>query len=640
MDRSLMNYFKQIYSTLKTKLKFYFVKLKYFFIAKARDISKSCTLFAQKYTFFLISSLAIYLTLYFDFPIKDYDFSNILLSLLSIIGTILALVFTLSLIPIQNAASMWSFSILRIYKKDRVSYIVFSIFGLLILTFILFTLFEIYIDETIIFLSLVLFVGVMLDSLRYYYTHIVSLMDPQSILEKIKIQSFKTIDDIDARAKTVAKNHHFLQEEKENIKKLEADVYKKILDYPQSIIYWFNDLAEIYQKSIARNDLIVAKSTLDTMQKILEYFVEKRKENISYHLVPTGLLPAKEADITQDIITPLCEVLKDLFDISCKSSTENMALEVITAYKNMAIYLSKIDIQLIQSPIHYAKECIKNAQLKESIEIPYQSVQIIYEIHRNIESENAFLILDESIIELFEDVAKYLYTKNRSEAAENVLRNLMQLNYFDRNFKRRFERVLQSIERLIPFGLIIELSGTRAFYNPLGEVYSLTSASSIGNLFNYISQENNARLTRKTLEIIYRHFRNIAEKYDIQNSFMIHEINSTIEYISGINLYLLKEDTEDAQKLKEKFKWLLSFYWVEYDNKQVFNENYLRKCMQTLKKIGMDYLACGFDDVYAKVLGHMESIIKIISNISTDEFLIQNLQDEYNELENRFKEES
>lgn len=622
-----------LYQNLIKRIKFNFVKFKYLVIFKYKKTIQKIEYFIKQYTFLLLAMALIFAFKYFDIVLENNDFSNILIALASIVATILALVFTLSLIPIQNAASMWSFSILRIYKKDKVSYRTFLFFGLSILIFILLTVFEKNFDDDLVLYLLFIFIGTVLDSLRFYYLYVVSLMDPQSILEKIKLQAFKTIDNIDDTTKIVAKNQYFLQDKKTEMILLEANAYKMNQNYPQSIKYWFNDLAEIYQKSIARNDLIVAKATLSYILKILDYFIEKRKTNISFHLVNTGLMPVKEADVTEDIITPLCEVLKDLFDISCKNSTENMALEVIDAYKTMTINLSKIDKHLILSPIHYAKDCIKNAQIKESIEIPFQAAQIMYEVHRNIEDETAFRQLDENIIELLEDVARYLYSKNRSEAAEVVVKYLMHLNKFDIHFKERLERVLEVIYRLIPYGLIIAISENKLFYNPLAEVYSLTSVASIGSIYQYEAKQNDTNSLVDMLDAVWRHLRKIAESYDIQNSFMIHEIDSTIEHIADINLYLLREKRVDEKKINDKLKWLLSFYWVAYDKKTIYKEQYLRKCIETLKKIAISYNENGFNDVALDIQSHIKAILESISKISNNVYLLEDIQKSYDELQ-------
>lgn len=607
-------------------IKYNFLKYKYLIINKYRQSLKVIIDFTKKYTFLLLSLIFIILFFYSDITIESYSFTNILIALASIAGTILALVFTLSLIPIQNAASMWSFSVLRIYKKDRVSYRTFLLFGLAILFFILLSIFEDCINDNFLILILFLLMGILLDSLKFYYKHVVSLMDPQSILEKIKIQAFKTIDNIDTTAKVVAKNQYFLQVKKTDILKLEAQGYSTNPLYPQSIRYWFNDLAEIYQKSLNRNDLIVAKVTLYTMLETLKYFLQKRKNNITYHSIFTGLLPVQEADISKDIINPICEILKDLFVVSSKSSTENMALEVIETYKSIAIALSEVDIKLTKIPINYAKECNKYAQSIESVEIPFQSTQIIFEIHHKIQVENIYEEVDSHIIDFLEDVIMYLYTKNKVELVEYSLKYLMQLNRFDDDFKIRFEKILEVGERLVLFALIIEITkGKLSGYIPHNEIYSLTGFASIGNIYQYASEQNDRNLLVDIVDVSWKHLRSVAEKYDIQNSFMIHEIDSTIEHISDINLHLIKEKSIDEKKLIDKFKWLLSFYWVAYDKKETFNEYYLRKNVETLGKISIDYMKIGYMDVSLNAISNIKAIYKFISKKSQNEYLIRDI---------------
>lgn len=67
------------------------------------------------------------------------------------------------------------------------------------------------------------------------------------------------------------------------------------------------------------------------------------------------------------------------------------------------------------------------------------------------------------------------------------------------------------------------------------------------------------------------------------------------------------------KKLIDKFKWLLSFYWVAYDKKETFNEYYLRKNVETLGKISIDYMKIGYMDVSLDALSNISAIYKFIS---------------------------
>ncbi|OCL98221.1 hypothetical protein AAX29_01740 [Aliarcobacter thereius] len=583
--------------------------------------------YTKKYPLTILSLVIILQLLYFQVNLENISFQNILMSLSTIFATILALVFTLSLIPIQNAASMWTFSILKIYRGDKTNYIIFLFFSIAILVFIIFAIFEYSLNKTFIFSIILFFIGFIFDNLRIYYIHTISLINPQSILEKIKKEAFKTIDDFDNTVNSMNKQNN-------NITKQEA--YRFLPNYQQDINYWLNDFAEIYQKTAGRNDLFVAKVALNYMLKVLEYALEKRKDSVNYHLVYTGLLPVKEADVTKDIIYPFCDRLKELFILSCKSSTENIALEVIETYKNLAIVLSKFDLETANIPIHYAKDCTKYAQSINSIEIPFQAINIIFHISTNSQNKNKFRYIDTYIIDFIKDNIEYLYLKDRVELAEDCIKYLMRLNKLDNDFKKRFEKNIEVIELFVPYTLFYEIKKDKlAFSNPLGGAYSLSISTSIGNIYQFTTLKDDINLIIiDMLDVVWRHLRKIAENYDIQNSFMIHEINSTIKHIADITLNLLKEDKEFEKKLLDKFIWLLSFYWKAYENKTSFNEQYLLRCIETLEKIAMEYSKCGYYEVSKNVQSHIKSILDNISKISKNENLIKEIEKTHQKIQN------
>ena len=485
--------------------------------------------------------------------------------------------------------------------------------------FILLAIFEQGLNKALILSIILFFIGFIFDNLRIYYIHSVSMIDPQSILEKIKIEAFKTIDGFDKIVNSINKQN-------KNITKQEA--YRFLSNYQQSINYWLNNFSEIYQKTVGRNDLLVAKATLNYMLKVLEYALEKRKDSVNYHLVYTGALPVREADVTKDIIYPFCDSLKELFILSCKSSSENIALEIIETYKKLAIFLSKFDLETVNIPIHYAKDCTKYAQSINSIEIPFQAINIIFHISTNSQNKNNFRYIDTYIIDFIKDNIEYLYLKDRVELAEDGINYLMRLNRFDKDFKERYKKSLEVVESFVPYALFYEIKKDKlAFYNPLCGAYSLSISTSIGNIYKFATSKNDINLIIiDMLDVVWRHLRKIAEAYDIQNSFMIHEINFTIKYIADITLYLLKEDKEFEKKLLDKFIWLLSFYWKAYDNKTSFNEQYLLRCIETLEKIAMEYSKYGYDEVSKNIQSHIKAILENISKISKNENLIKKIE--------------
>ena len=94
-------------------------------------------------------------------------------------GTILALVLTLSIIPIQRAAEVWSPSIVRLYRRDPVAYVTFVSLGVFCAASFLLAIRGLFPVPVSLVLALSLAVlGLSLDILRWYHGHVCRLLDP------------------------------------------------------------------------------------------------------------------------------------------------------------------------------------------------------------------------------------------------------------------------------------------------------------------------------------------------------------------------------------------------------------------------------------------------------------------------------
>jgi hypothetical protein len=89
----------------------------------------------------LLAVLATFAALYFPKlreALNAQSVETILPQLGATFGTILALVLTLSIIPIQRAGEVWSPAILRLYRRDPSTYITFLVLGILCVASFLF----------------------------------------------------------------------------------------------------------------------------------------------------------------------------------------------------------------------------------------------------------------------------------------------------------------------------------------------------------------------------------------------------------------------------------------------------------------------------------------------------------------------
>ena len=140
---------------------------------------------------FLLSIFTVFLILLMAFSEINFainKFNNqdqvaLLIAIGAAIATILAIAFSLSIIPIQKASEAWTPAILEIYKKDRKTHISIIIVCLMIvITFFLAILEPNKVWPINFGFIAVFFFAVTLDILRYYYKHICSLLDPIEVI--------------------------------------------------------------------------------------------------------------------------------------------------------------------------------------------------------------------------------------------------------------------------------------------------------------------------------------------------------------------------------------------------------------------------------------------------------------------------
>ena len=111
------------------------------------------------------------------------QFNNVdtlLIAIGGMLGTMIALVFTLSVIPIQRAVETFSPSVTWMYRNDRVTqfiYIVLALFCLL--SFLLAIENVLHVNKALLLPVGIAIVGASFDLLRWHYRRISQMLDPE-----------------------------------------------------------------------------------------------------------------------------------------------------------------------------------------------------------------------------------------------------------------------------------------------------------------------------------------------------------------------------------------------------------------------------------------------------------------------------
>ena len=557
-------------------------------------------------------------------------------------GTILALVLTLSIIPIQRAGEVWSSSIVRLYRGDPVTYITFVTLGIFCtVSFLLAVRGLAGISVSIVLAFSLAILGISLDMLRWYHGHVCQLLDPTHAVGLALKHVKRTIDDTKVLVTRVARLQHQLlssaQQSQFFVEDFEGAIYPRIAGYPNSINSWVNGLTEIAIKAVARSEKILARAAVFAIADLTIHYLSSRKHNLTLTPAPEAMFLAMTSDV-KVVTDRTYEALQEVSRAAVMQSDESTAIRVSEAYQAIAIHTANLGARafrehtapLTYSPIYYALECIKYAQSKGLDEVVFQTAAILSRISRAAPKDVAETDIHIPVIDGLYDIAMYLYGKRSHVIAEEVnghqfdiLANMLQRE--DYYFEDTLRHVLEKIEVLAPLAILNEeMAGRLNMVHPLGKAYGLINQTSLG----YIFDQATATLPKveadrewinpyddliEITDIVANHLRKIAENNEFGDSSLIWEIDNLIKHIADAIVRLidqpLRPGHDDERALVDKFLWVLAFYWVAFKKKKSVSKHRADDCGDSLTYIGLLFFARGYTEVLQSSISNVWSIL-------------------------------
>ncbi len=558
-------------------------------------------------------------------------------------GTILALVLTLSIIPIQRAAEVWSPSIVRLYRRDPVTYVTFVALGVFCAASFLLTVRGLFPVPVSVVLALSLSVlGISLDLLRWYHGHVCHLLDPIHAVNLSLKEANQAIDRTKAHVTRISRlQHQLLDAEQQRVVRVEAiesTIYPRIPGYPSSINSWINDLAEIGIKAVARGEKLLGKTAVFAIAKLTRYYLSSRKFNLTLSPAPEAMFLAMTSDV--NVVTDRAyETLQEVSRVAVTQGDEATAIRVSEAYMAIAIHLAHLDAPAFREgtaplafgPIYYAFACVKYAQSKGLDDVAFQSGGILSKAAESAPKDVAETDIHVPVIDGLAEIALHLYGKRSYGLAEEVnghhfsiLAQLLQRQDF--YFDDVLRHVLEKMEMLAPLAIANEsMAGRLSTVHPLGKAYGLVSPNSLSYLFERAA----ATLPQLDAErewinpyhdlidiedIVADHLRRMAENNEFGESFLLWEIDQSIKHISKVIAKILehplRQDHGDETELVDKFLWILAFYWVAFHGKKTVNARHADECCESLMFIGLQFLNRGRPEVLRSCISNISSIVE------------------------------
>jgi Predicted membrane protein (DUF2254) len=215
-----------------------------------------------------------------EYTLKIISDSSNIEPVLSMIGTmlstVLAIFFSISILVVQHAASRYTASILKWYRNDLRTWFVFSFYSVgLGLTIV-----AIYSQTNLYLVNItVITFAFSFLFLSTQFLHIVDIIDPRSIIKKAKQQSLIDIGKLPKRLETMVRKKRAGQ--KQDL--TESPVFKEflfekdtgMLDFSKNKILQIND---VILKACTRGELETAVEGLVALSEVAKKYIGVRSE--------------------------------------------------------------------------------------------------------------------------------------------------------------------------------------------------------------------------------------------------------------------------------------------------------------------------------------------------------------------------
>ena len=557
-------------------------------------------------------------------------------------GTVIALVLTLSIIPVERAGEAWSASIVRLYRHDPGTYMTFVWLGVCCVgSFVLSVDYLGSFPVSFVLAASFLVLGISLDVLRGYHSHVCRLLDPEHAVDVGLTRAKGTVDRLN---RVVARNARMLdwrpfakEKPRRSSRLVKSNLYLRMPGYPGVIVGPIDDLAEMARKAIARGERPLARVAIGSMAELTNYYLSSRRENLIVY--PHNDLERIGRSSDVDSVTD--ETYGRLHEISraaVNASDEATAIQVSRAFRGMAVHTAKLGAPafeadtapLSRAPLYHAFDCVAFAQSKGLDEVGLRSARILWEVTLDVPKGIAKADVHIPIINGLHDIAVSFYSAFRFRFAETVTRYQLVIvgtaSFSEEtHWVEVLEAVLEKIELQVPLAIENEKTiGGRSGILPLGSAYSPTDPGSLGWEFvRFVSglllvedeagYEAEYRLLLQVLEAYSNHLRNVARNNEFGGSALVREIDRMIKQI-GVEIIDLVDrparlDQSNHDDLVSGFIKFFGFYAGVFREKRSIDGRRVEECADSLVYIGLRFASIGHSIVLRHCLWCIRSII-------------------------------
>lgn len=592
--------------------------------------SKGSTLLAT------IVSVIISVLFYTIADSTDIKASEMHLAAAQIIGAALALVLSLSIIPAQRAAELFSISVLQQFAKDRALLGVFLILvATTMLSLLLGTRWSVRLDPKMSLVLQFLLLGISFDALRRFYVSTLNLLAPESAIRQIVRVSSAQIRRIGRAAEKVVAIQVVANGAPS---KMDQTLHAQTIvrtRLPQGLQHSIAQLEKFAHRFIARRDSNATIETLGALETIATEYSDLRKKSITLHVDPKFPFAGYLSDVS-DVLNPIYESILHIIEDAIAAKNERVVQHSISSMGRMTLQAMSVvapgAAEQRVAPLAYSA-CFylhRAARLVLAANMPDAKLRAISSFGAVLQNRSTDVGSTETTMEANEalfDIAVDGYGKSdqisvfRSfEAILFAVRFEIENDLFEVG---SLKSTLDQISELIPSEILADAAGKRRLH--VFPAYALGFEASIPALVESIAAKIKVDPERpwndpfadlsEAAEEVRGHYRRLSS-IDFQGTLLAKWVLDSLDAILKVLMRQIAHPPSGAEEfistvvddLKPLITWVGGFFPADRPAKG----HHLSDATANLAVFGLDALDKGWPDIAQTCA---ETIERIADNV-------------------------
>jgi hypothetical protein len=556
----------------------------------------------------------------------------------ALIGTVLTLGYSLSIIPIQRAAEIYTPSIVRLFREaPAIRFPFVALLSLCLLSFASVLSPIVGITPTDTIPVLIVFLGVALDLVRQLFRSVTHLLEPKEAVWRLELEAREKLQrlhrkleraaDLSWRALPAEKQSEYTRENYLKFFYTCNPVHDRTVESRSA------ELTEIAQKAIERADLTLAHESIDALRQLAIDSIEIRKSALTY--TPVDLMVLKANAETQ--LDRIYENLLAVNRTGIRRGLDNVSMWVIRTLGAIAQHMLAIRLEspfdhlgsVATSPIAYCKMAIRDAMTAGMDDAGYEGAATLAAVSKvpRVTAQDVHLLIVDGI---FQILRRFITSPGKAvHVNEPLTRGLEVLHALCEREDSWLDHVMRSflaeLQALVPVATALE---TKQFgellHLPLAPAFDVSVESSLPSLVQrsttFVKQSGERPWINpwsdflKLGDRISGHFRNLSKNPGLAASQMMFYLIRSLQRIAQIYLQQIlrarRERPKCAQEIEVQLKSYLSFFWSSGQNAGAMSLQWTENATKCLGCIGLAALNEGLDETSRSALGNIASVTK------------------------------